>query len=209
MTGVKSDAFVFFGATGDLAYKQIFPALQGLVCNEGFSLPINGVAKAGWSLDQFKARAKDSLEHHGGVDPHSFDKLISLLHYVDGDYTDLNTFNELRQQLGSAQQPLHYLAIPPSLFATVAENLAKSGCATNARVVVEKPFGLDLASAKELSDTLHRFFPEDHIFRIDHYLGKEAVQNVLTPVSPTRSSNPSGIVTTSAVSRSPWPKASV
>jgi glucose-6-phosphate 1-dehydrogenase len=186
MTSVPSDAFVFFGATGDLAYKQIFPALQGLVRDEDFRLPIIGVAKAGWNLGQFKARAKDSLEHHGGVDPTAFDKLLGLLRYVDGDYNDLDTFTELRQQLGSAQRPLHYLAIPPALFGMVAENLAKSGCAANARVVVEKPFGRDLLSAQALSATLHQYFAEQDIFRIDHYLGKEPVQNILY----TRFANP-------------------
>jgi glucose-6-phosphate 1-dehydrogenase len=179
MTPPRSDALVFFGATGDLAWKQIFPALQGLIRDEGFNLPIIGVAKAGWNLDQLKARAKDSLEKHGGVDPVPFEKLVSLLRYVDGDYNDPNTFTQLREQLGSAQRPLHYLAIPPSLFGTVAENLAKSGCAANARVVVEKPFGRDLESAQKLSATLHQFFPEENIFRIDHYLGKEPVQNIL------------------------------
>jgi glucose-6-phosphate 1-dehydrogenase len=186
MTNVPSDAFVFLGATGDLAYKQIFPALQGLIRDENFSLPIIGVAKAGWTLDQFKARAKDSLEHHGGINPAAFEKLLSLLRYVDGDYGDPNTFAQLRKELGQAQRPLHYLAIPPSLFATVAESLAKSGCATNARVVIEKPFGRDLKSAQELSRTLHQFFPEENIFRIDHFLGKEPVQNILY----TRFANP-------------------
>ena len=186
MTAAHSDAFVFLGATGDLAYKQIFPALQGLIRDEGFNLPIIGVAKAGWNLDQFKARAKDSLENNGGIHQPSFDKLIALLRYVDGDYNDPTTFAELRNQLGQAQRPLHYLAIPPSLFATVAEGLAASGCALNARVVLEKPFGRDLASAKELSATLHKFFAEDDIFRIDHFLGKEPVQNILY----TRFANP-------------------
>ncbi len=179
MANAQSDAFVFLGATGDLAYKQIFPALQGLVRNEGLNIPIIGVAKAGWTLDQLKARAKDSLEEHGGIDQPAFDKLLSLLRYVDGDYADPATFTQLRKELGNAERPLHYFAIPPSLFATVAEGLAKSGCTRNARVVVEKPFGRDLASAQELSRTLHRFFPEENIFRIDHYLGKEPVQNVL------------------------------
>ena len=183
---IRSDAFVFLGATGDLAYKQIFPALHGLIRDEGFSLPIIGVAKAGWNLDQLKARAKDSLEHHGGVDPAAFDKMMALLRYVDGDYNDVNTFHQLKQELGPSERPLHYLAIPPSLFATVAQNLAKSGCAHNARVVVEKPFGRNLDTAKELGDTLHRFFPEENIFRIDHYLGKEPVQNILY----TRFANP-------------------
>jgi glucose-6-phosphate 1-dehydrogenase len=186
MAPVLSDALVFLGATGDLAYKQIFPALQGLVRDEGFDLPIIGVAKAGWNLDQLKARAKDSLEKHGGIDQPAFEKLMGLLRYVDGDYNDLDTFTRLRRELGKSQRPLHYLAIPPSLFAVVAENLAKSGCATNARVVVEKPFGRDLKSAQELSRTLHQFFPEEDIFRIDHYLGKEPVQNILY----TRFANP-------------------
>lgn len=186
MANVKSDALVFFGATGDLAYKQIFPALQGLIRDEGFNLPIIGVAKAGWTLDQLKARAKDSLEHHGGIDAAAFEKLMGLLRYVDGDYNDPNTFRQLREQLGETKRPLHYLAIPPSLFGKVAENLAKSGCAKDARVVVEKPFGRDLQSAEELSRTLHEFFAEEDIFRIDHYLGKEPVQNILY----TRFANP-------------------
>lgn len=186
MTSVQSDAFVFFGATGDLAFKQIFPALQGLIRHEGFSLPIIGVAKAGWTLDQFKARAKDSLEHHGGIDPEAFEKLMAQLRYVDGDYSEPDTFAQLRKELGGSQRPLHYLAIPPSLFETVARNLAESGCATNARVVVEKPFGRDLPSAQELGNTLHQFFAEKDIFRIDHYLGKEPVQNILY----TRFANP-------------------
>lgn len=183
---IQSDAFVFLGATGDLAYKQIFPALQGLIRDESFNLPIIGVAKAGWTLDNLKARAKDSIEHHGGINENAFEKLMDLLRYVDGDYNDINTFTQLRQVLGNAQRPLHYLAIPPSLFGTVAENLAKSGCATNARVVVEKPFGRDLQSAKDLGTTLHQYFPEENIFRIDHYLGKEPVQNILY----TRFANP-------------------
>jgi glucose-6-phosphate 1-dehydrogenase len=186
MTVAHSDAFVFFGATGDLAYKQIFPALHGLIRDEGFNLPIIGVAKAGWTLDQFKARAKDSLAHHGCVDTAVCDKILDLLQYVDGDYNDPNTFAQLRAELGQAQRPLHYLAIPPSLFGVVAEHLAKSGCAENARVVVEKPFGRDLESCRELGRALHQFFPEDCIFRIDHYLGKEPVQNILY----TRFANP-------------------
>jgi glucose-6-phosphate 1-dehydrogenase len=186
MSAPRSDAFVFLGATGDLAYKQIFPALHGLIRDEGFNLPIIGVAKAGWTLDQFKARAKDSLEHHGGAAPAAIDKLMGLLRYVDGDYNALETFTQLRIVLGDAQRPLHYLAIPPSLFGVVAENLAKSGCAANSRVVVEKPFGRDVASAKALGATLHEYFSEENIFRIDHYLGKEPVQNILY----TRFANP-------------------
>ncbi|MFZ0287134.1 MAG: glucose-6-phosphate dehydrogenase [Terriglobales bacterium] len=186
MADFQSDAFVFFGATGDLAHKQIFPSLQGLIRDQGFNLPIVGVAKAGWNLDQLKARAKDSLEKYGGLDPAAFNKLTALLRYVDGDYNDPNTFAQLRKELGEAKQPLHYLAIPPSLFGTVAEGLAKSGCAKDARVVVEKPFGHDLASAQELNRILRQFFPEEAIFRIDHFLGKEPVQNILY----TRFANP-------------------
>jgi glucose-6-phosphate 1-dehydrogenase len=186
MADFQSDAFVFFGATGDLAHKQIFPSLQGLIRDEGFNLPVIGVAKAGWNLDQLKARAKDSLETHGGLDPDAFSKLTGLLRYVDGDYDDPKTFAQLRKELGKAKQPLHYLAIPPKLFGTVVEGLAKSGCVENARVVVEKPFGRDLASALELNRILHRYFPEERIFRIDHFLGKEPVQNI----SYTRFANP-------------------
>ena len=178
MASIRSDAVVFFGATGDLAYKQIFPALQALVRNEGWELPIIGVAKAGWTLDQLRARAIDSLEKHGGRDPGAVEKLLGLLRYADGDYNDPNTFAALRRELGAAQQPLHYLAIPPDLFTIVAENLTRSGCAANSRLLVEKPFGRDLASAKELSSTLHQFFPEDSIYRIDHYMGKEPVRNI-------------------------------
>ena len=174
-----SDAIVFFGATGDLAYKQIFPSLQGLVRDEGLEVPIIGVAKAGWSLDQLKARAKDSISNHGGLDAKAFGKLTSLLRYVDGDYNDPATYVRLRQELGDARWPLHYLAIPPSLFATVAEGLAKQGAGTDARIVVEKPFGRNRESARQLDRILNRFFPEENIFRIDHYLGKEPVQNIL------------------------------
>lgn len=183
---VQSDALVFFGATGDLAYKQIFPALQRLVRDKDFNAPIIGVAKAGWTLEQLKARAKDSVEKNGGLDPAAFQRLTELLRYVDGDYREAATFASLRKELGQASHPLHYFAVPPSLFATVAEGLAKSGAAANARVVVEKPFGHDLFSAQELTRTLHQYFPEESIFRIDHYLGKEPVQNILY----TRFANP-------------------
>jgi len=186
MPDLQSDALVFFGATGDLAYKQIFPAIQGLIRDEGLDVPIIGVAKSGWNLDQLKARARDSLEHHGGVDEKVFKKMSDLLHYVDGDYADASTFTQVRKELGNAKQPLHYFAIPPSMFGVAAEGLAKSECGENARLVVEKPFGRDLASASELNRILHRYFPEDRIFRIDHYLGKEPVQNILY----TRFANP-------------------
>ncbi len=186
MPTFQSDALVFFGATGDLAYKQIFPSIQGLIRDEGLNVPIIGVAKSGWSLNRLLARAKDSLEHHGGLDTDAFKKMTELLRYVDGDYADASTFTQVRKELGAAKQPLHYLAIPPSLFGVVAEGLAESGCGDNARVVVEKPFGRDLASAQELDRILHQYFPEEKVFRIDHYLGKEPVQNILY----TRFANP-------------------
>ena len=179
MAPASTDALVFFGATGDLAHKKVFPALQAMVKRGHLNVPVIGVAKAGWNLDQLRARARDSLETHGGVDGAAFDKLSSLLRYVDGDYQDPATFDLLRRELGSAQRPLHYLAIPPSLFATVVEQLGRSGCARGGRVVAEKPFGRDLASAQALNRSLLAVFPEPDVFRIDHYLGKEAVQNLL------------------------------
>jgi len=179
MTVPHSGALVFFGATGDLAYKQIFPALHAMVRHGHLDLPVIGVAKAGWNLDQLKAHARDSVEKHGVADAGALSKLCERLQYIDGDYRDPATYQSLRGALGDAQGPLHYLAIPPSMFAVVAEGLAKSGCANNARVVVEKPFGRDLASAQTLNRTLRQFFPEAAIFRIDHFLGKEPVQNLL------------------------------
>jgi glucose-6-phosphate 1-dehydrogenase len=186
MPTLQSDALVFFGATGDLAYKQVFTSIQGLIRDEGLNVPIIGVAKSGWTLDKLKARAKDSLEKHGRIDQDAFKKMLELLRYVDGDYADGDTFVRVRKELGKATQPLHYLAIPPSTFGAVAEGLAKSGCGDNARLVVEKPFGHDLDSARELNRILHQYFPEQRIFRIDHYLGKEPVQNILY----TRFANP-------------------
>ncbi|HUI65152.1 MAG TPA: glucose-6-phosphate dehydrogenase [Bacteroidota bacterium] len=174
----NSDAFVFYGATGDLAYKKIFPALQAMFRHGHFDMPVVGMAIEDWTTDQLRERARKSLEEHGGVDAKVFPKLSARLQYVSGDYNDEGVFERLRKVLGNAQNILHYLAIPPSLFETVAQGLSKSGCAVNARVVVEKPFGRDLASAQELNRTLHRFFPESAVFRIDHYLGKEAVQNL-------------------------------
>jgi glucose-6-phosphate 1-dehydrogenase len=175
-----SDAFVFFGATGDLAYKKIFPALQNMVKQGFLKVPIIGVARSGWGVEKLRERARASLEEHGGgVDEAAFGKLAALLKYVDGDYADPATFASLRQALGGAKHPTHYLAIPPSLFAVVIEELGQSGCAAGARVVIEKPFGRDLASARALNRTLHSVFPESSVFRIDHYLGKEAVENLL------------------------------
>src|SRR5579864_5783355 len=175
----RADALVFFGATGDLAYKQIFPALQALVRREQLTVPVIGVAKAGWNLDDLKKRARASLQEHGGVDEPAFARLTELLRYVDGDYRDPATFDQLRAALGDAQQPLHYFAIPPSMFETVATGLARVGATANGRVVVEKPFGRNLKSAQELNVSLRKVFPERAIFRIDHYLGKEPVENLL------------------------------
>jgi len=184
MADSHSDALVFYGATGDLAYKKIFPALQAMVKRGHLKVPVVGVAKAGWNLEQLRARAHDSLEKHGGVDPAAFEQLSALLRYVDGDYRDPATFEAIRQTLGSAQRPAHYLAIPPVLFETVVQQLEETGCASGsgcdmARVIVEKPFGHDLASAQELNRVLHSVFPESSIFRIDHYLGKRPVNNVV------------------------------
>jgi glucose-6-phosphate 1-dehydrogenase len=179
MSHEKSDALVFFGATGDLAHKKIFPALQALARRGHLDIPVIGVAKAGWTLDQLKARARDSVEQYGGLDPDAFARLIRSLRYIDGDYADPETFKRLRQELGDASYPTHYLAIPPSLFATVVDQLGKSGCATGARVVVEKPFGHDLVTGRVLNAAVHRCFDEASVFRIDHYLGKNTVQNLL------------------------------
>jgi glucose-6-phosphate 1-dehydrogenase len=179
LTNAYSDAFVFFGATGDLAYKQIFPALQSLMEHGHFDVPIIGVAKSGWNLDQLRERARDSIKHHGSVNEDALKKLLARLNYVDGNYRAAPTYDLLRQALGPAKRPLHYLAIPPSMFATVIGHLAQLTDAKDARVVVEKPFGRDLLSAQALDRTLHQYFPENAIFRIDHYLGKEPVQNLL------------------------------
>jgi glucose-6-phosphate 1-dehydrogenase len=180
VTQTHSDALVFFGATGDLAYKKIFPALQAMVKRGVLTVPVIGVAKAGWNLDQLKARAKDSLEQHGGLDTAAWEKLSSLLRYVDGDYGDDATFSAVKEALGGAKHPAHYLAIPPSLFEEVVDQLVKSGSADGARMIVEKPFGHDLASAQELDRILLKAFPESSIFRIDHYLAKDPVHNMVS-----------------------------
>src|SRR5262245_3293301 len=170
MSNLHSDALVFFGATGDLAYKKIFPSLQAMARRGHLKTPVIGVAKAGWGLDQLRARAKDSVEKHGGLDPTAFATLSSQLRYVDGDYHDATTFQAIRKELGAAQRPAHYLAIPPVLFGMVVEQLGKANCATGARVIVEKPFGTDLVSARALNRILLGAFDESSIFRIDHYL---------------------------------------
>lgn len=176
----ESDAFVFFGASGDLAYKKIFPALHNMVRHGTLPGPVIGVAKSGWGIDQLRERARASIHEHGdGVEDAAFTKLLQMLHYIDGDYADPATFSALRKELGDAQRPAHYLAIPPSLFGVVTEALECTGCSTGARIIVEKPFGRDVASAKSLNATLHKTFPESQIFRIDHYLGKETVSNLL------------------------------
>ncbi len=179
MTRTESDAFVFFGATGDLAYKKIFPALYAMVRKGGFNMPIVGMARASWNLDKLKERARSSVQNAGDFDDTSFAKLASLLRYVDGDYADPETYAKLKAAIGLSKCPIHYLAIPPSMFGSVVQGLRECGCAENGRVIVEKPFGRDLASAQALDRTLHEVFDESSIFRIDHYLGKEAVQNLL------------------------------
>ncbi|HEV2228462.1 MAG TPA: glucose-6-phosphate dehydrogenase [Steroidobacteraceae bacterium] len=174
------DAVVLFGATGDLCYRKIYPALYQLVRRGILTVPVIGVARQGWKLEQYAARVRDSLAAFvPAADEAAQARLMGLLRYVDGDYNARATFDALRAALGAAQRPLHYLAIPPSMFAVVAEHLSASTCAQGARIVVEKPFGRDLASARALNATLHAHFPERSIFRIDHYLGKEAVQNIL------------------------------
>jgi glucose-6-phosphate 1-dehydrogenase len=175
----RSDALVFFGATGDLAAKKIFPALHAMAHRGHLDFPVIGIARSRWTLEELEARAHDSIAQHGGVDEAAFKTLRSRLKLVNGNYEDSATYAELRKELGDARHPTHYLAIPPSIFGTVVEGLAKAGCAEGARVVLEKPFGRDLPSALALNATLHRVFDESEIFRIDHYLGKEPVQNLL------------------------------
>ncbi len=175
----QSDALVLFGATGDLAYKQVFPALHAMTRRGHLNIPIIGVAKSRWTVEQFRARVRESIAGHGTLEPAVFENLSARLCYVAGDYHDASTFDRLRQALGSLERPLFHLAIPPSLFATVASGLARSGCAAQARVIVEKPFGRDLASAQALNMTMHQSFAEPAVYRIDHFLGKEPVQNLL------------------------------
>ena len=176
----RSDALVFFGASGDLAYKKIFPALQAMVRRGRLDFPVVGVAKSSWTRENLIERARASvIAHGGGEDPDAFPKLVSLLRYVDGDYNDAATFSRLKAELDHQRRPIHYLAIPPSMFPTVVGQLADAHCVEDARVIVEKPFGRDLPSAKSLNRVLRDVFEEDCIFRIDHYLGKEAVQNIL------------------------------
>jgi glucose-6-phosphate 1-dehydrogenase len=180
MSTEQADALVFFGATGDLAHKKIFPALQAMAKRGRLTMPVIGVAKAGWTLEQLRQRARDGLEKFGGgVDTQAFERMCAQLRYIDGDYHEAATFTALRKELGGATRAACYLAIPPTLFGPVVEQLGTSDCARGGRVIVEKPFGRDLASAQRLNEILHRVYPETSIFRIDHYLGKEPVQNLL------------------------------
>ncbi len=179
MSTQRSDALVFFGATGDLVYKKIFPALYAMARRGRLDVPVIGVARSDWTLQKFQERARESISRNGAIQEDAFAKLLSLLRYVRGDYGNPETFAGIRAQLGGATHPLYYLAVPPSQFPAIVQGLGQSGCARGARVVLEKPFGRDLASAKELSATLHTVFDESSVFRIDHYLGKEAVQNLL------------------------------
>src|SRR5881409_2310386 len=179
MSSNHSDALVFYGATGDLAFKKIFPALQAMVRRGHLDVPVVGVARSPWTIDQFRQRVRDSLEKHGGVDPLAFEKLSRLLRYVSVDYTDPAACSAIHNELKGARRPAIYLAVPPHLFAPAIEQLAKSGCAKDARIIIEKPFGRDLASAKNLNRILHEVFDESSIFRIDHYLGKRPVNNML------------------------------
>jgi len=179
MSAPQADAFVFFGATGDLAFKKIFPALHAMVKRGHLNIPIIGVGRSAWTADQLRARARESLEKHGGLDPAALDTLSSLLQYVSVDYANPATFRALRDALGQAQRPAVYMAIPPTMFEPVVEHLAKAGCTQGARIIVEKPFGRDLASAQQLNRILLRTFDESAIFRIDHYLGKRPVHNLL------------------------------
>jgi glucose-6-phosphate 1-dehydrogenase len=180
VSSLPSDALVFYGATGDLARKKIFPALQRMVKSGALDAPVIGVARGGWSLERLQARARESVEQHGGgVDPVAFPKLMRMLRYVEGEYQKPATFEALRKELGDAKRPVHYMAIPQELFEVVVSNLSRTGCHSGARLVLEKPFGSDLASARRLNAILHGCFLEREIFRIDHYLGKEAVQNLV------------------------------
>jgi glucose-6-phosphate 1-dehydrogenase len=179
MSAARSDALVFFGATGDLAYELIFPALQAMAKHGELDIPVIGVAGRPWGVEQLRSRARESVEKHGGVDPAAFSKLSGLLRYVSGDYNDPATFRAILQQLGEARRPAYYLAIPPKMFSVVVEQLSKSGCSKGARVIVEKPFGFDLESARRLNRILVSVFDESSIFRIDHFLGKRPVNNLL------------------------------
>jgi glucose-6-phosphate 1-dehydrogenase len=179
MNTTPAGALVFFGATGDLAYKKIFPALQGMARRGRLNMPVIGVAKSGWTLDQLRARAQESVERNGGLDRPAFDTLMRSLRYIDGDYGDEATFSQLADALGATDHPVHYLAVPPAVFGLVFEQLARATCARDGRVIIEKPFGQGLDTAQALNRLVHQTFEERNVFRIDHYLGKNAVGNLL------------------------------
>ncbi len=179
MIATPADALVFFGATGDLAYKKIFPALHGMARHGHLTMPVIAVAKSGWTLDQLRARARDSVERHAQVDRDALDCLMRALVYIDGDYGDTGTFTRLHAALGPSGRPAHYLAIPPKVFGLVFDQLGRTGTSRSGRVIIEKPFGQGLHTAQTLNQTVHRIFEERNVFRIDHYLGKNAVQNLL------------------------------
>src|SRR5262245_10822055 len=179
MSEAHSDALVFYGATGDLAYKKIFPALQAMAKRGHLTFPVVGVAREGWNLERLRARALESVEKHGGVDRAAFDELCRQMRYVGGDYKAPATYQALCKELGSTERPAHYLAIPPALFGEVVKHLTGAGCTRSGRVIVEKPFGRSLESAQALNRILLGVFPEKEIFRIDHYLGKRPVHNML------------------------------
>src|SRR5262245_47922091 len=179
MNAIPADALVFFGATGDLAYKKIFPALHGMARRGRLDMPVIGVAKSGWTLEQLRRRAEESVEQHGGIDRDAFDRLMRVLTYIDGDYADETTFHQLGAALGSSDHPAHYLAVPPAVFGLVLEQLARADVARHGRVIIEKPFGQGLGTAQALNRLVHQAFDERNIFRIDHYLGKNAVGNLL------------------------------
>lgn len=179
MNTLQADAFVFFGAMGDLAFKKIFPSLQAMILRGNLNVPVIGVDRSAENLDELKARARSSLEKSGKFDSAAFEKLSGLMRYVQGDITDLATFQALRKKLNGAQRPAFYMAIPPSIFPAVVEQLAKAGCTQGARVILEKPFGHDLASAQALNKVLFATFNEEAIYRIDHYLGKRQVHNMV------------------------------
>jgi glucose-6-phosphate 1-dehydrogenase len=179
MAQVTSDALVFYGATGDLAYKKIFPALFLMIKRGHLQAPIIGVARGDYDLEKLQLRAKESIQRYGNFDQATFDKFLNLLAFVGGDYTDTATFLRIREALGQAKNPTHYLAIPPVLFPSIIEQLERSGCAKGARVIVEKPFGTDFASARDLNKLLLSKFSESSVYRIDHYLGKRPVNNLV------------------------------
>jgi len=179
MQPMPADALVFYGATGDLAYKKIFPALHGMARHGHLTMPVIAVAKSGWTLDELRARAEESVERHGGIDRDAFSDLMRSLTYIDGDYGDTATFSRLLDALGPNGRPVHYLAIPPRLFGLVFEQLGRTGASRDGRVIIEKPFGQGLDTAQSLNRSVHQIFDERNVFRIDHYLAKNAVENIL------------------------------